>query len=297
MEMMAKTGVASGSCLPYYIGGEGTEHFEHHTTAPPCETHCQGGYDISLANDTFSSADVGNYNWLTSVYGDAEKIRITKQAILEEGPVAFAFFANRAFMSYASGVFSVSGHERANHAVYMFGWGLAQVEGGADVVEYMEASNSWGPDWGNGGHFRIHPRCVTDVTIPGPIASSAVNHEVGTVDPSVPKDDTNPSWPWKQPDECPSTDDGCVTDPGGPEPYSDNQECVSHMLDNKRIRIVEFDTELHYDILTVNGMDFSGKEGNGLDVATLSDMTVDEHGLKFKSDFSETASGFKICEL
>merc|ERR1712045_904094 len=266
MEMMARTGVSSTSCLPYYIGGEGTEHFEHQDTAPPCETHCQGGYSVPLANDTFSSAGAANYNWLTHVHGDPEKIRLTKIAILQDGPVSFAFSANHQFMGYSSGVFSVcTGHDRANHAVYAFGWGLAAAADGGDSVDYFEASNSWGSNWGANGHFRIHPRCMTDVTIPGPTMSSVVNHEVGTVDTSKPRDENNPYWPWPAPAECPFVD-GCVTDLEGEEPYANNEKCVSHELDGQRIRVEEFETERGYDVVRINGRAFSGKEGGGLDV-------------------------------
>merc|ERR1711920_331326 len=79
----------------------------------------------------------------------------------------------------------------------MGGWGLDAQEDGGAAVEYFEASNSWGTNWGAEGHFRIHPRCVTDVTIPGPIESNAINHNVGTVDPDVPKDPDNENWPWQ----------------------------------------------------------------------------------------------------
>merc|ERR1712038_463392 len=119
---MAKTGIASSTCLPYYISGEGTEHFEHQDVAPPCETHCQGGYSLPLRDDTFSSAGVAQYDWLVHVHGDPAKMAAMRTAIYQEGPVPFAFNANHAFMSYHSGVFSVcTGHDRANHAVYEFG--------------------------------------------------------------------------------------------------------------------------------------------------------------------------------
>merc|ERR1719512_395322 len=135
-----------------------------------------------------------------------------KIAILQDGPVAFAFLANREFMGYQSGVFSVcTGQERANHAVYAFGWGVVASADGLGSVEYVEASNSWGTNWGAGGHFRIHPRCITDVTIPGTIEGTVVGHQVGTVDPDVPRDPDNEMWPWPKPDECPYAD-GCVTD-------------------------------------------------------------------------------------
>merc|ERR1712050_762290 len=144
--------------------GEGSEHFQHQDTAPPCESHCQGGYSLALAHDAFSSAGVANYDWITHVHGDPDRVATMKNAIYQEGPVAFAFFANHAFMSYSSGVFSVcTGHDRANHAVYAFGWGLDAQEDGGAAVEYFEASNSWGTNWGAEGHFRIHPRCVTDM--------------------------------------------------------------------------------------------------------------------------------------
>merc|ERR1719384_1666878 len=242
MEMMARTGVASTSCLPYYIGGEGTEHFEHQDTAPPCETHCQGGYSIPLGNDTFSAAGAANYNWLTQVHGDPEKIRMTKFAILQDGPVAFAFKANHEFMGYQSGVFSVcTGHDQANHAVYAFGWGVVASADGSGSVEYVEASNSWGENWGAGGHFRIHPRCITDVTIPGTMESTVVGHEVGTVDADVPRDPDNELWPWPKPDECPFVD-GCVTDLEGAGNYTQNEECVSNALNGKTVSVAEFDT-------------------------------------------------------
>jgi len=296
MEMMARTGVSSTSCLPYYISGEGVEHFDHTDVAPPCETHCQGGYSVPLANDTFYSGGIAAYNWLTQVHGDPEKIRITKVAILQEGPVAFAFKANREFMGYQSGVFSVcTGQERANHAVYTFGWGVLAAADGGDSIEYFEASNSWGANWGADGHFKIHPRCMTDVTIPGPIGSSAVNHQVGKVDLSVPRDENNPYWPWPAPAECPYFD-GCVTDMEGDEPYANNEKCVSHQLDGKKITVQEFETERGYDVVKINGRAFSGKIGGGLDVDALSSMIVSEEGIKFESDFSLNGPGFKICE-
>jgi len=293
MEMMARTGVASSACLPYYIGGEGSEHFQHQDTAPPCEAHCQGGYSLPLRNDTFSSAGVANYDWITHVHGDPTKVSTMKTAIYQEGPIAFAFKANQAFMGYTSGVFSVcTGHDQANHAVYTFGWGVAASEGGA-AVEFFEASNSWGSNWGAGGHFRIHPRCVTDATIPGTIEGTVVGHRVGSVDSGVPRDPDNDYWPWPAPNQCPYTN-GCVTDMEGSGNYSNSEECVSKALNGKAIRVEQFDTELGYDIVTVNGRAFSGTDGGGLD-QELDGIVVDDQGISFKSDFSMSKAGFKLC--
>merc|ERR1719296_291911 len=219
-----------------------------------------------------------------------------KTAIYQEGPVAFAFKANYAFMAYGGGVFShCSGHDRANHAVYAFGWGLAADADGESSVEYVEASNSWGTRWGTDGHFRIHPRCVTDVTIPGSIESTVVNHQVGTVDPSVPRDPDNAKWPWGIPPECPFKD-GCVTDSEGTRNYSHNEKCISDALNGKKIKVVEFDMEYGYDVLFVNGKKFTGNTAYGVDLDTLNGMVVNENGIKFTLDFSENSAGFKLCE-
>lgn len=291
--MMARSGVASSSCLPYYISGEGVEHFQHQDTAPPCETHCQGGYSLPLSDDKFSSAGIANYDWIVDVHGDPDKIARTKVAIYQEGPVAFAFYANSAFMGYQTGVFSVcTGHDQANHAVYTFGWGVVASADGDEQVEYFESTNSWGPNWGDHGHFRIHPRCITDVTIAGSIESSVVGHQVGTVDLNVPRDADNELWPWAAPDECPYVD-GCITDLEGNGNYSNSELCVSDKLNGKRIRVVEFDLEWGYDVLRVNGRAFSG---TGTMASDLNGLLVDEQGIKFQTDSSVVHSGFKLCQ-
>jgi len=297
MEMMAKAGVVSTPCLPYYISGEGTEHFEHKDTAPPCEiaaSHCQGGYNGTFKKDTFASSGVANYDWLTSVHGDPVKIGTMKTAIYQEGPVAFAFKANRVFMGYSSGVFShCTGYDRANHAVYAFGWGVAAAANGrGSGVEYVEASNSWGTNWGTNGHFRIHPKCITDVTIPGTIESSVVGHKVGAVKADVPRDLDNGKWPWKGPNVCPFVD-GCLTDMQGAANYTANSQCVSHALQGKTINVVEFDTEYGYDVLYVNDKMFTGNAEYG-NLDGLQGMVV-EGGIKFTSDFSTNGKGFKLC--
>lgn len=295
MEYMANHGLASTSCLPYYIHGEGVEHFQHQDAAPPCMTHCQGGYGSALADDRFHSEGAGNYDHYANVHGDATMMASIRAAIYSDGPVAFAFKATHAFMGYTSGVFSgCDGSERANHAVYAYGWGVEASEEG-EPVEFVRASNSWGENWGAGGHFWIHPLCVVDVTVPGHIEATVVTHPVGPVDLTVPRDAHNPRWPWPQPDECPTQSDGCVTDIEGNASYAVNEKCVSSALNGKKIRVKEFDLEFGYDILTVNGQMFSGKDGYGFNKELLESLTVDEAGIQFASDFSVSQSGFRLC--
>jgi len=194
-------------------------------------------------------------------------------------------------MGYHSGVFSVcTGHDRANHAVYAFGWGVVAREDGEGSVEYVEASNSWGTGWGAEGHFRIHPRCITDVTIPGSIESTVMNHNIGSVDPDIPLDAENPSWPWPALSECPFVD-GCVTDMEGVADYSNNEKCVSDKLNGKKVRVVEFHTEFYADWLIVNGHRYTGRNARH-----LNGTVINGDGIKFTSDGSVTRPGFKICE-
>ena len=55
------------------------------------------------------------------------------------------------FFNYKSGVYQhVTGDLAGGHAVKMVGWGITD-----DGVEYWICANSWGPEWGEKGFFRI----------------------------------------------------------------------------------------------------------------------------------------------
>jgi len=286
-EMMNTTGVVSSSCLPYYIGGEGVDHFKHRMTAPSCalENHCRGGYPNTIQQDAFQAPGVENYHWLEEVHGNEAKIRAMKMAIFTEGPVSFAFQVNGAFMGYASGIFSVCTPESyANHAVYASGWG--ELNG----VPFVQASNSWGEEWGDDGRFLIHPNCVTDVVIAGTIHDVPL-HDLPDVEPGVPDDPDNANWPWSGDAECPFWD-GCLTDSEFDWPYVENELCVSSRLNGKVIEVVEFDTEAGSDVMYVNGRTFSGTKE---DVAELDGLQVDSQGIKFVADAKDQRAGFKLC--
>lgn len=54
------------------------------------------------------------------------------------------------FLTYQSGVYQhLSGEALGGHGITVFGFG---VENG---IEYWLAKNSWGPDWGDSGRFKI----------------------------------------------------------------------------------------------------------------------------------------------
>lgn len=296
LDYLAKEGVVSASCVPYYIGGEGKEHFQQKHEAPPCETHCQEGYSLALREDKYQLQGVNQYDWVQAVHGDAAKMLKMKEAIYSDGPISFAFKANPFFMGYIGGVFShCNERDRSNHAVYAYGWGVTPTSWLHPVaVEYMWCSNSWGRGWGLNGHFKLHPRCVVDYIIPGTIEGAVVDHPVGQVDEAVPPDSENEFWPWRKPAECPFVD-GCVTDMEGDGHYKGDEYCVSNKLNGKLISFEEFDTEATYDKVTINGYDYSGKGIHGMDYLRTKTLTVDDNGITFKADASVGAKGFKIC--
>lgn len=77
------------------------------------------------------------------------------QAVLTElskGPVLLAMYVSREFSFYSSGVFDgqgCDGQTQANHSVVAFGYDLKA------EVPFIKFKNSWGPDWGETGYFRI----------------------------------------------------------------------------------------------------------------------------------------------
>lgn len=72
------------------------------------------------------------------------------QEIYTNGPVETAFTVYEDFLTYKSGVYRHrTGGELGGHAVKIVGWG---VENG---LKYWKIANSWNPNWGDQGYFKI----------------------------------------------------------------------------------------------------------------------------------------------
>lgn len=76
--------------------------------------------------------------------------------LVKNGPIAVGFEVYKDFMNYKGGIYHHTGLEDkfnpweiVNHAVLIVGYGE---EGG---VKYWIVKNSWGPEWGESGYFRI----------------------------------------------------------------------------------------------------------------------------------------------
>lgn len=78
----------------------------------------------------------------------ATSVEAIKNAIVQYGPLVTGFVVYTDFLSYQSGVYShVTGVAEGGHMVAIVGYD--------DVEQAWIIKNSWGPDWGEGGFFRI----------------------------------------------------------------------------------------------------------------------------------------------
>merc|ERR1719456_1760155 len=95
-----------------------------------------------------------NYRYIRGFYGNSSQANIMEE-LHRGGPLVVSFEPTDDFMYYSGGVFLSGASERhpewykVDHAVLLVGWGeeLGQ--------KYWLVQNSWGPDWGEDGFFRI----------------------------------------------------------------------------------------------------------------------------------------------
>ncbi|CAD7961878.1 unnamed protein product [Amoebophrya sp. A120] len=146
-----------------------------------------------------------NYRYVGGYYGNAS-VRAIMRELMEHGPLVVSFEPTEDFMLYAGGIFfnptssraststtapsstSASSESRTSndiqkdplhwqkvdHAVLLVGWGeeLGQ--------KYWTIQNSWGPEWGESGYFRI-ARGVNDSGIESiAVAADVVEAEVAS---------------------------------------------------------------------------------------------------------------------
>jgi len=82
-----------------------------------------------------------------------------KEELVANGPLQTGFIVYEDFMHYQSGVYvHTHGGQLGGHAVVILGWGVE-----ADGHEFWIVQNSWGPNWGEAGYFRIRfGQCMFD---------------------------------------------------------------------------------------------------------------------------------------
>mmetsp|Transcript_27576 Transcript_27576/g.76393 ORF Transcript_27576/g.76393 Transcript_27576/m.76393 type:complete len:481 (-) Transcript_27576:8-1450(-) len=138
-----KAPLESVGCVPYFTSGSALTHFQGSALATPrCPTSCDNEqYPRGLSADKFYPS---GFQGVYMTIGDAEPV---KASILSGGPVAIGFSCYSSFFTYASGIWDdACGRPPRNlHATTAIGFGPG----------YFLSVNSWGPDWGQNGLFKI----------------------------------------------------------------------------------------------------------------------------------------------
>ena len=92
----------------------------------------------------------------------ADKVITIKKTLMEYGPVATNMHIYRDFNDYKEGIYEWNGivSEEQGHWVIILGWyDHFEIKNGG----YWICRNSWGPTWGEEGHFRIpYGECGVD---------------------------------------------------------------------------------------------------------------------------------------
>lgn len=103
-------------------------------------------------------------------YGKATQRQMMIE-LMNNGPIVASFEPSSEFMYYEGGVYHsvdaewlTNGEERpewekVDHSVLLYGWGETE-----DGLKYWKLRNTWGPDWGENGDFRMK-RGVDDSAI------------------------------------------------------------------------------------------------------------------------------------
>lgn len=126
-------------------------------TEPYCDSQKQDAgcpkVDLPASMDIGALAAPYNYNKFNTNLIQANRVRI-KQAILSYGAVTCGMLVRQSFQAYAGGVWKPTGEDDeivGKHAVTVIGWN----DTGVEDTSYWIMQNSWGPDWGENGYFRL----------------------------------------------------------------------------------------------------------------------------------------------
>ncbi len=125
---LEESGIPDEACFPYTSGATGAD--------AACSNTCSNAAERSLK--------ITGSNMPTFLFVSVDRI---KEAVAN-GPIVAAMVVYEDFFYYKSGVYQhVTGDKAGGHAVSVIGWD--------DTEESWIVRNSWGPDWGDKGFFRI----------------------------------------------------------------------------------------------------------------------------------------------
>ncbi|CAN8001239.1 unnamed protein product [Ixodes hexagonus] len=128
---------------------------------PPCEHHikgplpnCTGTVDtpkcLHLCRKGYGKNYDADKHFARKVYSISMDEKQIRTEIFKHGPVEADFSVYADFVNYKSGVYQHhSSDVLGGHAIRILGWGT---ENG---TPYWLVANSWNPDWGDKGYFKI----------------------------------------------------------------------------------------------------------------------------------------------
>jgi len=120
--------------------------FRYRGTEPACPRKCENGDEMRVykAKDAYPLYTLNDYK---------DTMEKMQRDIMANGPIEAAFWVFDDFMNYKSGVYQrTPGAEfEGGHAVRVYGWGVDEETG----LPYWLIANSWGPNWGDHGSFKI----------------------------------------------------------------------------------------------------------------------------------------------
>ena len=104
------------------------------------------------------------------------------------------------------------------------------------------------------------------------------------------------SVPWKHSGDC-TVRGSCISSPNYPSYYGNTQRCNISLPKPSVLRVVDFATEAEYDVLTVNGMRYSGVSGDSSSEPALAvgDVFVLWTDIVWESDYRDSNIGWELC--
>jgi len=140
--------------FPFLIAGRYGK--DHGVVEEACSPYT--GNDTACSTRTCLRHFTSSYGYVGGYYGGCSE-ETMKEALVTGGPLSVSFEVYDDFTMYKSGVYHhvalLSGPfqplELTNHAVLLVGYGTDEATGD----DFWIVKNSWGPDWGEDGFFRI----------------------------------------------------------------------------------------------------------------------------------------------
>lgn len=134
-------------CQPYTIAS-----CEHHTKGklPPCKGIGDTPQCVNMCEKSYNSSFSSDKHYGAKSYSIESDVNQIMTEIYKSGPVEAAFTVFGDFVNYKSGVYQHhTGEVLGGHAVKILGWGTEK------GTPYWLVANSWNPDWGDKGYFKI----------------------------------------------------------------------------------------------------------------------------------------------